>query len=175
MTEPSWENAQKPNRGFSESAAEGDQEEKKLQTTDKSKGQTDRDVGPEELVVPEQRAHVLHAALLLHAVADVRLEPGAKLDTQAARQRSEPRGGGGGARLAHHHEAVVQAGGVEQRPGLPGLLQDGQHDLVPQLPVEADDLLDVAEEPGGLHLRQQAALLQVDQAAEEELRRTPDG
>lgn len=48
---------------------------------------TDRDVGPEELIVPEQRAHVFHAALLLHAVTDVRLEPGAKLDTQARRQR----------------------------------------------------------------------------------------
>lgn len=43
---------------------------------------TDRDVGPEELVVPEKRAHVLHAALLLHAVTDVGLEPGAELNTQ---------------------------------------------------------------------------------------------
>lgn len=38
-------------------------------------------VGPEELVVPEKRAHVLHAAFLLHAVTDVGLEPGAKLNT----------------------------------------------------------------------------------------------
>lgn len=42
---------------------------------------TDRDVGPEELIVPEKRAHVLHAALLLHAVTDVGLKPGAKLNT----------------------------------------------------------------------------------------------
>lgn len=65
---------------------------------------------------------------------------------------------------------MVQVGGVEERAGLPGLLQGGQHDLVPQLPVKANDLLDVAEELGGLHLRQQAALLQVDQPAQEELR-----
>lgn len=53
----------------------------------KSLRRTDRDVGPEELIVPEQRAHVFHAALLLHAVTDVWLEPGAKLDTQERRQR----------------------------------------------------------------------------------------
>lgn len=41
---------------------------------------TDRDEGPEELVVPEKCAHVLHASLLLHAVADVRLKPGGKLN-----------------------------------------------------------------------------------------------
>lgn len=41
---------------------------------------TDRDEGPEELVVPEKRAHVLHASLLLHAVADVGLKPGGKLN-----------------------------------------------------------------------------------------------
>lgn len=67
-------------------------------------------------------------------------------------------------------EAVVQAGGVQEGAGLPGRLQDGQHDLAPQLPVKADDLLDVAEQLGGLRLRQQAALLQVDQPAQEELR-----
>lgn len=44
---------------------------------------TDRDEGPEELVVPEKRAHVLHASLLLHAVADVGLKPGAELNTEA--------------------------------------------------------------------------------------------
>lgn len=44
---------------------------------------TDRDKGPEELVVPEKRAHVLHASLLLHAVADVGLKPGAELNTEA--------------------------------------------------------------------------------------------
>lgn len=76
-------------------------------------------------------------------------------------------------RPTDHHEAVVQVGGVEERAGLPGLLQDGQHDLVPQLPVKANDLLDVAEELGGLHLRQQAALLQVDQPAQEELHGKP--
>lgn len=49
----------------------------------KGKGakRTDRYVGPEELVVPEKCAHVLHAAFLLHAVTDVGLEPGAKLNT----------------------------------------------------------------------------------------------
>lgn len=49
---------------------------------DERAARTDRDVGPEELIVPEKRAHVLHAALLLHAVTDVGLEPGAKLNTQ---------------------------------------------------------------------------------------------
>lgn len=71
--------------------------------------------------------------------------------------------------VSDHHEAVVQVGGVQECTGLPGLLQDGQHDLVPQLPVKAKDLLDVAEQLGGLHLRQQAALLQVDQPTQEEL------
>lgn len=58
--------------------------------------------------------------------------------------------------------------------GLPGLVQDGQHDLVPQRPVKADDLVDVAEKLRGLHLHQQAAVLQVQQATQEELRRHPD-
>lgn len=38
-----------------------------------------RDVGAEEVVVPQQAAHVLHAALLLHAVANVGLKEGAEL------------------------------------------------------------------------------------------------
>lgn len=63
----------------------------------------------------------------------------------------------------------MQVGGVQQGPGLPGLVQDRQHDLVPQGPVQADDLLDVAEQLGGLHLGQEAALLQVQQDAQEEL------
>lgn len=46
------------------------------------RGNTHRHVRPEELVVPEKCAHVLHAALLLHAVTDVGLEPGAKLSPQ---------------------------------------------------------------------------------------------
>lgn len=71
-------------------------------------------------------------------------------------------------------EAVVQVRGVQQRPGLPGLLQDGQHDLVPQGRVEADDLLDVAEQLGGLHLGQQAALLQVQQPTQEQLQRATE-
>lgn len=66
-------------------------------------------------------------------------------------------------------EAVVEVSGVEKRPGLPGLLQDRQHDLVPQGGVEEDDLLDVTERLGGLHLRQQAALLQVQQPTQEQL------
>ena len=49
---------------------------------------TDRDVGPEELIVPEKRAHVLHQALLLHAVKDVGLEPGAKLNTHNKQRRA---------------------------------------------------------------------------------------
>ncbi|TNN36415.1 hypothetical protein EYF80_053415 [Liparis tanakae] len=68
-------------------------------------------------------------------------------------------------------EAVVEVGGVEQRPGLPGLLQDRQHDLVPQGRVQAQYLLDVAEQLGGLHLGQQAALLQVQQPAQEQLQK----
>lgn len=68
-------------------------------------------------------------------------------------------------------EAEVQIGWVQQCPGLPGLLQDGQHDLVPQGRVEADDLLDVAEQLGGLRLGEQAAVLQVQQPAEEQLHR----
>lgn len=67
-------------------------------------------------------------------------------------------------------EPQVQVRGVQQRPRLPGLPQDGQHDLVPQRGVKLDDLLDVAEELGGLHLGQQAALLQVQQPAQEQLR-----
>lgn len=66
-------------------------------------------------------------------------------------------------------EAVVQVPGVQQRPGLPGLVQGGPHDLVPQGGVEADDLRDVAEQLGGLHLGEQAALLQVQQPAAEQL------
>lgn len=71
----------------------------------------------------------------------------------------------------HRPEAVVQDGGVKQSPSLPGFVQDRQHDLVPQGRVEADDLLDVAEQLGGLHLRQQATLLQVQQPAQEQLQR----
>lgn len=71
-------------------------------------------------------------------------------------------------------EALVQLGGVQQRPGLPGFFQDGQHDLVPQGCVEADDLLDVAEQLGGLHLGQQAALLQVQQPRQEKLWRAAE-
>lgn len=66
---------------------------------------------------------------------------------------------------------MVEVSGVEQSPGLPGLLQDRQHDLVPQGRVEADDLLDVSEQLGGLHLRQQTALLQVQQPTQEQLHR----
>ncbi len=65
----------------------------------------------------------------------------------------------------------MQVGGVEQSAGLPGLLQDRQHDLIPQGRVQTDNLLDVAEQLGGLHLRQQAALLQVQQPAQEQLYR----
>lgn len=145
---------------------------------------TDRDVGPEELIVPEQRAHVFHAALLLHAVTDVRLEPGAKLDTQERRQRNQTRRKDRGAvpnrklcstTRTDRHEAVVQVGGVEQCPRLPGLLQDRQHHLAPQGPVKANNLLDVAEQLGRLHLRQQAALLQVEQPTQEELHVHPHG
>lgn len=50
---------------------------------------TDRDVGPEQLVVPEKCAHVLHAALLLHAVTDVGPEPGAKLDIRGDKDRRQ--------------------------------------------------------------------------------------
>lgn len=63
----------------------------------------------------------------------------------------------------------MEAGRIEQGPFLPGLIQDRQHDLVPQTGVEADDLLDVTEQLGGLHLRQQAALLQVQQPTQEPL------
>lgn len=66
-------------------------------------------------------------------------------------------------------EALLQVSGVEQSPGLPGLLQHRQHDLVPQGRVEADYLLDVTEQLGGLHLRQQTALLQVQQPTQEQL------
>lgn len=38
-----------------------------------------RDVRSEEVIVAQQAAHVLHAALLLHAVSDVGLEEGAEL------------------------------------------------------------------------------------------------
>lgn len=68
-------------------------------------------------------------------------------------------------------EALVQIGGVQQRPGLSGLLQDGQHDFVPQGRVEADDLLDVTEQLCRLRLGEQAAVLQVQQPAEEQLHR----
>lgn len=66
-------------------------------------------------------------------------------------------------------EAFVQVPGVQQRPCLPGLVQGGPHDLVPQGGVQADDLRDVAEQLGGLHLGEQAALLQVEQPALEQL------
>lgn len=72
------------------------------------------------------------------------------------------------------HEAAVQVGGVEEGARLPGLLQDRQHHLVPQGPVKPDDLLDVAEQLGRLHLRQQAALLQVQQPTQEQLRVHPN-
>lgn len=73
------------------------------------------------------------------------------------------------------HEAVVQVGGVEERSRLPALLQHRQHHLVPQGPVKANDLLDVAEQLGRLHLGQQAALLQVQQPTQEELHVHPEG
>lgn len=73
------------------------------------------------------------------------------------------------------HEAVVQVGGVEQCTRLPGLLQHRQHHLVPQGPVKAHDLLDVAEQLGRLRLGQQAALLQVQQPTQEELHAHPKG
>lgn len=72
---------------------------------------------------------------------------------------------------ADRHEAVVELRRVEYSPGLSGLFQHWQHDLVPQGRVETDDLLDVAEQPGGLHLRQQTTLLQVEQATQEQLER----
>lgn len=72
-------------------------------------------------------------------------------------------------RATDRPEAVVQVPGVQQRPCLLGLVQGGPHDLVPQGGVEADDLLDVAEQLGGLHLGEQAALLQVQQPAQEQL------
>lgn len=73
-----------------------------------------------------------------------------------------------------HPEAMVKVGGVEQSPGLPSFLQDRQHDLVPQGRVEADDLLDVTEQLGGLHLNQQTALLQVQQPTQEQLEKDTD-
>lgn len=66
-------------------------------------------------------------------------------------------------------EAIVQVPWVKQRPCLLGLVQGGSHDLVPQRGVQVDDLLDVTEQFVGLHLREQAALLQVQQAAQEQL------
>lgn len=68
-------------------------------------------------------------------------------------------------------EAFVQVPRVQQRPCLPGLVQGGPHDLVPQGGVQADDLWNVAEQFGGLHLGEQAALLQVQQPALEQLQR----
>lgn len=76
--------------------------------------------------------------------------------------------------LTDRHEAVVQVVGVEECTRLPGLLQDRQHHLVPQGPVKANDLLDVAEQLGRLRLRQQAALLQVQQPTQEELHVHPN-
>lgn len=52
-----------------------------MQNTFRSHARTHCDVDPEELVVSQLSAHVLHTALLLHAVAQVRLEPGRKLHT----------------------------------------------------------------------------------------------
>lgn len=69
---------------------------------------------------------------------------------------------------------MVKGGGVQQRPGLPGLLQDRQHDLIPQGRVEAHNLLDVTEHLGGLHLRQQTALLQAQQPVHEQLERVKE-
>lgn len=58
-----------------------------------------RDVSSEEVVVAQQAAHVLHAALLLHAVSDVGLEEGAELarggkGTAPVTARPTPAGGG---------------------------------------------------------------------------------
>lgn len=69
----------------------------------------------------------------------------------------------------NHSETMVKVSGVEQSPGLPSLLQGRQHDLGPKGGVEADDLLNIAEQLGGFHLRQQAALLQVQQPTQEQL------
>lgn len=65
----------------------------------------------------------------------------------------------------------MQVPGVQQRPCLLGLVESWTHDLVPQGRVQADDLLDVAEQLVGLHLGEQAAFLQVQQAAQEQLQR----
>ena len=60
---------------------------------------TDHDVGFEEIIVPEKHAHVFHTGLLFHAVTDVGLEPGAKLNqrhrnkhTMSQRQYGRARG-----------------------------------------------------------------------------------
>lgn len=114
-----------------------------------------RHIGAEELAVPQQCPHVLHAALLLHAVPHVGLEEGAEL------------GGAGGSLRGmaqnspplwhrvptHHLEAIEEVNRVKQRPGPARLGQHRRHDSVPQLVVQPDDLPDVAKEPLGIHLR----------------------
>lgn len=66
-------------------------------------------------------------------------------------------------------EAMLQVSGVKQSPGLPCLVQNRQHNLVPQGCVQADDLLDVTEQFGRFHLSQQPTLLQVQQSTQEQL------
>lgn len=73
------------------------------------------------------------------------------------------------ASATYRSETVVKVSGVQQSPGLPSLLQGRQHDLGPKGGVEAGDLLNITEQPGGLDLRQQAALLQVQQSTQEQL------
>lgn len=58
---------------------------------------------------------------------------------------------------------------VQQSPILSGIFQHWQHDLGPQGSMKSDNLLDVAEELGGLHLHQQATLLQVQQPTQKQL------
>ena len=92
-------------------------------------------------------------------------------DEQPTPPCTETPGGGDARALAptHRGEAVVEGDGVQQGPGLPCLLQGGQHHLAPQGRVQTHQVLDVAEHLGGVHLRQQAALLQVEEAAQEQL------
>ncbi len=61
----------------------------------------------------------------------------------------------------HRTEPLLQVRGVDQVPSASCFLQHRKHDLNPQRWVQMYNVVDVVEEPRGLHLEQETVVLKI--------------
>ncbi len=69
----------------------------------------------------------------------------------------------------HRSEPLLQVRRVDQALCASCFLQHWKHDLNPQRGVQTYNVVDVAEEPRGLHLEQETIVLKIQQATQEQL------